>query len=173
MRFITGVRICLKKYWRFPVFGYRVEEERRPSMFFFRFVLSFVSLVSVSTFAAEPPVIKKVSAPFTSPSSGPEMFKQYCASCHGADAKGHGPAAAALKVPPPDLTLLAKQHNGKFPEPAVYSAIWGDNVTAHGSSGMPVWGAIFHQMANNSPDNMQEAGRMSVLCRYIQSLQQK
>jgi mono/diheme cytochrome c family protein len=142
-------------------------------MFFFRFVLSFVCLVPVVTFAADPPVVKKVSAQFTSPSSGPEMFKQYCASCHGADAKGHGPAVPALKVPPPDLTLLAKHNNGKFPEPVVYSAIWGDNVKAHGSSDMPVWGIIFHEMANNSPDNMQEAARMSALCRYIQSLQEK
>jgi mono/diheme cytochrome c family protein len=142
-------------------------------MFFFRFVLSFVCLSSASIFAADRPSVKKVSAPYTSPSSGPEMFKQYCASCHGADAKGQGPAAVALKVPPSDLTLLSKRNNGKFPEPAVYSSIWGDNVKAHGSSDMPVWGVIFHQMANNSPDNMQEAARMSVLCSYIQSLQQK
>jgi mono/diheme cytochrome c family protein len=142
-------------------------------MFFFRFVLSFACLVSAATFAADFPVVKKVSAPFTPSSSGPEMFKQYCASCHGVDAKGHGAAAAALKVPPTDLTLLSKHNNGKFPEPAVYSAIWGDNVNAHGSSDMPVWGTIFHQMSNNSPDNMQEKARMSALCRYIQSLQQK
>jgi mono/diheme cytochrome c family protein len=142
-------------------------------MFFFRLALSFVCLVPLVTFAADPPAIKKVNAPVTSPTSGPEMFKQYCAACHGADAKGHGPASTALKVPPSDLTLLSKHNNGKFPELVVYSAIWGDNVKAHGSNDMPVWGVIFHNMANNSPDNMQEAGRMSVLCRYIQSLQEK
>jgi mono/diheme cytochrome c family protein len=37
------------------------------------------------------------------------MFKEYCASCHGADAKGHGPAVRALKVAPPDLTMLSKE----------------------------------------------------------------
>ncbi|HEY3837692.1 MAG TPA: cytochrome c [Bryobacteraceae bacterium] len=137
-----------------------------------KFVLSFVCLTPVLTFAADP-VIKKVDAPYTSPRSGPDMFKQYCASCHGADAKGHGPATVALKVPPPDLTLLSKNNHGKFPELPVYSAIWGDNVKAHGSSDMPVWGVLFHQMANNSTDNMQEAVRTSVLCRYIQSLQVK
>ena len=142
-------------------------------MFVRRFILSFVCLASASIFAADPPVIKKVPVPYTSSSSGVDMFKQYCASCHGADAKGHGPAAIALKVPPPDLTVLSKQNNGKFPQPAVYSAIWGDNVSAHGSSDMPVWGAIFHKMANNSPDNMLEKARMSALCSYIQSLQQK
>ena len=36
--------------------------------------------------------------------TGKAMFKQYCAACHGMDAKGHGPARAALKVPAADLT---------------------------------------------------------------------
>jgi len=144
-------------------------------MFFFRFALSFlVCLVPVVTFAADPPVIKKVHAQFTSPTSGPEMFKQYCASCHGVDAKGHGPAFAALKVPPPDLTVLTKNNHGKFPDPRVYTAIRGDaSVEAHGSKDMPVWGQIFHEMANNSPDDMQVAARMRSLCLYIESLQQK
>jgi mono/diheme cytochrome c family protein len=28
--------------------------------------------------------------------SGGRLFAAYCTSCHGADARGHGPAAAAL-----------------------------------------------------------------------------
>ncbi len=47
--------------------------------------------------------------------TGKVMFKQYCAACHGSDAKGHGPARAALKVPAADLTTLAKRHGGEFP----------------------------------------------------------
>ncbi len=35
---------------------------------------------------------------------GPDLYRLYCATCHGRDGKGNGPAAAALKVPPPDLT---------------------------------------------------------------------
>ena len=27
--------------------------------------------------------VKKVSAPYTSPASGADMYKAYCASCHG------------------------------------------------------------------------------------------
>jgi mono/diheme cytochrome c family protein len=147
-------------------------------MFFFRFLLSFVCLVPVVTpivtFAAGVPVVKKVTAPTTSPMSGSEMFKQYCAACHGADAKGHGPAAAALKIPPSDLTLLSRNNHGKFPDTHVYSAIKGDvSANAHGSPDMPVWGTIFRDMANNSEDDRQSAMRLSNLCRYIQSLQQK
>src|ERR1700674_202975 len=40
--------------------------------------------------------------------SGKNMFLNYCASCHGVDGKGNGPAAAALKPAPTDLTTLAK-----------------------------------------------------------------
>ncbi|HUJ11528.1 MAG TPA: c-type cytochrome, partial [Verrucomicrobiae bacterium] len=36
--------------------------------------------------------VKHTTAPATSPSSGKEMFMSYCASCHGKDAKGDGPA---------------------------------------------------------------------------------
>ena len=102
------------------------------------------------------------------------MFHQYCAACHGADAKGRGPAAAALKVPPPDLTLLSSNNHGKFPDVQVYSTIRGDiGINAHGSSEMPVWGGVFRDMANNSGDDRQTAMRLSNLCRYIQSLQVK
>ena len=140
----------------------------------FKFVLSFVCLVPVAIFAADVPVVKKVNAPIISASSGPEMFKQYCASCHGLDAKGHGPAVPALKVPPPDLTVLSKNNHGKFPEPRVYSAIRGDvnTYSAHGSKDMPVWGTIFHDMSSG-PNDMREVARMRALCLYLEGLQQK
>ncbi len=35
---------------------------------------------------------------------GQELYQIYCAVCHGSGAKGDGPAAAKLSVPPPDLT---------------------------------------------------------------------
>ena len=46
---------------------------------------------------------------------GPDLFRAYCAPCHGLDAKGHGPAAAALKARVADLTVLAKNNGGEFP----------------------------------------------------------
>ena len=143
-------------------------------MFVRKFALSFICLVPLVVVAADLPKIKKVNAPSTSPASGPEMFKRYCAACHGADAKGHGPATSALKVPPPDLTLLSKNNHGKFPDVHVYSTIRGDvNFNAHGSPDMPVWGTLFRSMANNSDDDRQLAMRLSNLCRYIESLQVK
>lgn len=72
--------------------------------------------------------------------AGKTMFNEYCASCHGMDAKGDGPAAPALKRAPPDLTILARQNGGKFPALHVSEVIRGGKATpAHGSKEMPAW----------------------------------
>ena len=42
--------------------------------------------------------IEKVPMVQSDPSSGPQMYKDYCAVCHGADGKGGGPAASALRA---------------------------------------------------------------------------
>src|SRR5579872_3953019 len=95
--------------------------------------------------------IQHTTVKSTSPASGEEMFKTYCAVCHGTDGKGDGPAASALKVPPADLTQLSKKNGGKFPALEVTSAIRGDsNVAAHGSKDMPVWGSLFWNMSNGN-----------------------
>src|SRR3954447_4628052 len=97
--------------------------------------------------SAQATKIKSVSATPTSPASGKEMFNAYCASCHGLDAKGSGPAAAALKTMPADLTALAKATGGKFPGMRVLSSIQGGS-SAHGSKDMPVWGPILLSISN-------------------------
>src|ERR1700683_3725370 len=58
--------------------------------------------------------VKHVPITKTSSTSGSEMFINYCAVCHGKSGNGDGPAASALKVPPADLTTLAKRNGGKF-----------------------------------------------------------
>ncbi len=88
---------------------------------------------------ASTPEIKHVPATYTSPSSGKEMYNAYCASCHGADGKGDGPAAPALKAPPTNLTALAAKTGGTFPAAHVAAVIQGGAMTpAHGSKEMPV-----------------------------------
>jgi mono/diheme cytochrome c family protein len=116
--------------------------------------------------------VQKAPIEQTSPASGQEMFKTYCAACHGADAKGAGPASSDLKTVPPDLTTLAKRHDGKFPGDYVSNVLrYGAKAPAHGSSEMPVWGPLFATVSGRDPSvvNM----RISNLVRYLESLQRK
>jgi hypothetical protein len=119
--------------------------------------------------------IKVTSVPitYTDPVSGPRMYKQYCAVCHGLDAKGHGPAAEALRTHPADLTVLARDNQGKFPALRVSSAINGDaTVSAHGSKEMPVWGNLFYSLGRQRPGTQYEVQlRTSNLTDYVKSLQ--
>jgi len=102
---------------------------------------------------------------------GPDLYRMYCATCHGRDAKGGGPAAQALKVPPPDLTVLARRQNGVFPAFEVEAIIRGGKaMAAHGSVEMPVWGPIFRAL--DSSDARAKA-RIASLVSYIASIQQR
>jgi mono/diheme cytochrome c family protein len=116
--------------------------------------------------------VKREAAPLTSPASGKEMFVSYCASCHGKDAKGNGPAAAALKSLPADLTTLAKRNGGKYPSDKVTSILRGQtNLVPHGDQEMPVWGPVFWRMSQGHEEQVQQ--RIANLNRYIESLQAK
>lgn len=118
------------------------------------------------------PQVKHAPAPRTSAASGKEMFNSYCASCHGPDGKGDGPAAAALKSSPADLTQLAKNNGGKFPSDRVMSILTGQGtVTAHGNRDMPVWGPVFWRMSQGHQAEVQQ--RVTNLTKYVESLQAK
>lgn len=129
-----------------------------------------VSAVGMAQYQQPKTTIKQAPITPTSPTSGAEMYKSYCAACHGASGKGDGPAAPALKTPPPDLTMLAKRNNGRFPDMHVAEVLkGGPNLPAHGSAEMPVWGPLFSAVSSNSQGlvNM----RVSNLTKYIESLQ--
>jgi len=117
-------------------------------------------------------VIKHKAAPVTSAASGSEMYMSYCASCHGRDGKGDGPAAPALKSAPPDLTTLAKRNWGKYPAERVASIMRGkETLVAHGDQEMPVWGPVFHAMGEGHEGTVDL--RVSNLNKYLESLQAK
>jgi mono/diheme cytochrome c family protein len=118
-----------------------------------------------------PPVSQGVTVR-TIGSSGKQTYVQYCASCHGADARGEGPAAVVLKTAPPDLTSLAKRHGGKFPEEYVSDVLrFGTRIVSHGSSDMPIWGPIFGSLDNYNEPAVRK--RIKDLCDYLASLQDK
>jgi len=129
-------------------------------------------LAAAATAQQQQTTVKHVPAAATSPASGSEMYKAYCAACHGTDGKGNGPAASALKIAPTDLTSLSKNSGGKFPDAKVVSTIRGEaDIPAHGSRDMPVWGKIFWSMSHGHEGEVQQ--RVSNLTKYIESLQAK
>ncbi len=93
------------------------------------------------------------------------LFGAYCASCHGLDAKGTGPAAASLKTPPADL-------EGRFPLDRVQKTISGEEFieSSHGSREMPIWGPIFGQIVW---DRDLRNVRLYNLAKYIETLQEQ
>jgi len=103
---------------------------------------------------------------------GPDLFRANCSACHGPDAKGDGPVAPTLKIKPADLTVIAKNNHGIFPEARVSKIISGDDpsLLSHGSREMPIWGPIFHQIETD-----QDFGnvRLQNLIKYLESIQQK
>jgi len=138
------------------------------------FLIMVVAALGLTFRAQEQPspTIQHVPIQSTSAASGKGMFNNYCAACHGTDARGDGPAAEALKTPPADLTVLSKNNGGKYPALKVSSAIRGDvNLPAHGNKEMPVWGRLFSSISGGHESEVVQ--RIANLNRYIESLQVK
>jgi mono/diheme cytochrome c family protein len=133
----------------------------------FAVLLLFVGAIGDQQVAVHQVPIKK-----TSWTSGQEMYQEYCAVCHGKDGNGDGPAAPALKVPPADLTTLAKRNGGKFPYDHFAVVLrFGNPTPAHGSKDMPVWGPLFWSLPDHSEAIIHQ--RISNLAGYVASLQAK
>lgn len=113
--------------------------------------------------------VKKVPVRATTAIAGKDLYREYCAVCHGAAGKGDGPAADALKKAPPDLTQIAQKNGGKYPELKVQHVITGEGEepAAHGTKDMPMWGNIFQRMGTGS--NV----RVYNLVKYIEEMQAK
>lgn len=97
---------------------------------------------------------------------GSELYKFYCSNCHGLDAQGR-PATPAMRVPAPNLTMLSLNNGGVFPRERVREIIT-EGSGSHQSSGMPVWGAIFHALEPN--DGMVRV-RIDNLVSHVETLQ--
>lgn len=124
-----------------------------------------------SSAIAQDKTVRKVPARPTVALDGRSLFNQYCAVCHGQDARGGGPAASALKTNPSDLTQISRRNGGKFPEERVLEQLRGGaGIPAHGSEEMPIWGAIFSNMSGSLS---QSQTRMHGLVSYLEDLQAK
>jgi len=108
-------------------------------------------------------------------------FDTYCSVCHGSDARGRGPVAEELKTPPADLTRIAARSGGVFEVEAVFKKIEGlDMPLAHGTSDMPIWGALFVRQAVGEGVLIEDAktgarvamDRIRRLVKYLESIQE-
>lgn len=106
-------------------------------------------------------------------SDGGSIFRTYCASCHGQEAKGDGPLADNLRVRPPDLTLIAKSGKGEFDADEVHRIIDGRKpVKGHGGPDMPVWGDAFRQSRDGYSEEAVKA-RIDAIVQHLKSIQAK
>lgn len=104
---------------------------------------------------------------------GKQKFEVYCASCHGAGAKGDGPFSATLRKRPADLTQLASRNKGEFPKDVVAKLIDGrTRDEAHRKSDMPVWGDVFAK-SETSADAAAVKARIDALVEYLATIQVK
>jgi hypothetical protein len=91
----------------------------------------------------------------------------------GADGKGRGPAAGAMKTPPTDLTRISARRDGVFPEGEMARVIDGRfEIAAHGSREMPVWGERFGERIPEAGVSEEVVrGRIFVLVEWLKSIQ--
>jgi mono/diheme cytochrome c family protein len=104
--------------------------------------------------------------------AGGDLFRFYCASCHGREGRGDGPVAAALTRRPSDLATLARRNAGRFPTDRVERFVTGDRepTLAHGSADMPVWGPIFQALG---PQDHMNRIRIENIVAFIETIQVK
>ena len=135
-----------------------------------------VILVLVSTLSAHATAFAETATT----DRGQKEYQARCAICHGQDAKGDGVFGQALKVAPPDLTLLARNNGGIFPAERISGVIDGRiEISSHGPRDMPIWGARYAADAAKRfpeiPYAQETYIRASVLqlVEYLSRIQQK
>jgi nucleotide-binding universal stress UspA family protein/mono/diheme cytochrome c family protein len=117
--------------------------------------------------AAQTPVQPKM----TQAVAGGELYRTYCAVCHGATARGDGQLASSMVRKPADLTEIAKRNGGVFPTELVFRTIDGKNpVRGHGGADMPVWGDAFARSRDGGdPESVKRM--IQSLVDYLDSIQ--
>ncbi len=103
---------------------------------------------------------------------GAVSYRVHCQNCHGRSGAGDGPMAELLKIVPADLTLLAARSDGEFPAEQVYQAIDGrQEIAAHGTRQMPVWGLGFQDIGRDSDQEDAVRNKILDLVAYVKTLQ--
>lgn len=99
---------------------------------------------------------------------GKREYDASCANCHGLNGKGGGQFAQLLQLRMPDLTTLSKNNGGVFPISHVYNVIDGrEEVKAHGTREMPIWGAQLTVKATPAYDDYRYEPEAFVRARIL------
>lgn len=105
---------------------------------------------------------------------GRELYRRYCASCHGVEGKGDGPVAGAVVPPPTDLTTLSERWGSPLAKGTVAEFIDGRrDVRAHGPANMPVWGTRLTDPAPPSTGGDSASENIASVVAYLETLQRK
>jgi mono/diheme cytochrome c family protein len=104
--------------------------------------------------------------------SGRDLYRRFCASCHGNEGRGDGPVAASLRVEIPDLTLTAGRARGDYRDRIVRIIDGRYIIGAHGTRLMPVWGEDLSRLEIGNPD-AERSSQIIIerLADYVISLQ--
>ena len=104
---------------------------------------------------------------------GADLFRTYCATCHGTSGVGDGPLASSMRRKPANLRQIAKRNGGQYPSELVYRVIDGRQpVRGHGGPDMPVWGDAFAR-TTDAPDEAAVNRKIQALVAYLQSIQEQ
>lgn len=102
--------------------------------------------------------------------AGREIFLRKCAVCHGTEGKGDGRLGPHLKTTPADLAHISRRYDGTFPFWVIYNEIDGrEDVAAHGSREMPVWGT---DSPTEDTTGHLAMGQLLTLVFFLESLQE-
>jgi mono/diheme cytochrome c family protein len=144
--------------------------------------LSLVLLAMALTMSEASAGAKKTESTEDQVQIGAVDYQNFCAACHGKDARGGGPVAVELKTTPPSLRQLATRRNGVFDVNEVVQIIDGRGMPrAHGTPEMPIWGSLFRYVAEASgiltsdiEDSEKDAQKhILAIAKYLQSIQEK
>ena len=142
-------------------------------------VLAVIGLAANAAAQSRPPVgnLKVVVVPARAASSRwCRVVPVYCASCHGKDLKGYGPAGRFTRVQPIDLTIAHAGHTTQRNRAmhiaaslvAVHSVPASQSMN-QATLDVPDWEPIFKVMSHSS--QFGAALRIANVSNYIASLQ--
>ncbi len=143
-------------------------------------MLAVIGLTAGAAAQSRPPVgnlkVVVVPARATYNLDGAALYEAYCASCHGKDLKGYGPAGRFTRVQPIDLTVSRAGHTTERDRAMHIAASLGVVHSAPASKSMgqttldmPDWEPLFKAMSHSS--QAEAALRIANVSNYIASLQ--